>query len=136
MSQMIQLSSSAREELIEITAQVQAAVEGAALQNGLCCLYCRHTTAGLLVNENADPDVRRDILLALGHIVPDRLPYRHGEGNSPAHVKAVLCGSGLQLPVAKGKLELGRWQGIYFAEFDGPRPRREVAVTLVPLAGP
>jgi secondary thiamine-phosphate synthase enzyme len=138
----ISLATRACEEFVEISAQVEEALRellgqddrhGGLSHHGLVHLLCRHTTAGLTVNENADPDVRRDMLLALSSIVPADLPYRHAEGNSPAHVKASLLGCALTLPVRGGKLALGRWQGVYFCEFDGPRSGREVEVTFVPL---
>ncbi|MCK5802815.1 MAG: secondary thiamine-phosphate synthase enzyme YjbQ [Lentisphaeria bacterium] len=100
--------------------------------NGLCHLFCMHTTAGLTVNENADPDVVHDMLLELERLVPWRNPvFRHLEGNSAAHVKSTLVGCDLTLSVQHGKLILGTWQGVYFCEFDGPRNRR-VAVALLP----
>ncbi len=94
----------------------------------MCTIYVPHTTAGVTINENADPDVRQDMLLALNSLVPDSLPYRHAEGNSPAHVKASLMGSSVQVIIQEGRLVLGTWQGIYLCEFDGPR-RRRVFVT-------
>jgi secondary thiamine-phosphate synthase enzyme len=127
----IQLSSTAREEFNEITSEVDALLRELKAADGLVHLFCRHTTAGLTVNENADPDVRRDMLRALSAIVPDELDYRHAEGNSPAHVRASLMGCALTLPMRGGKLALGRWQGVYFCEFDGPRSGREVEVTLL-----
>jgi secondary thiamine-phosphate synthase enzyme len=129
----IVIASRAAEELIDITAQVERLVASSEIAEGVCHLFCRHTTAGLIVNEHCDPDVARDILLALRHIVPDSLPYRHGEGNSTAHVKSVLTGVSLQVPICGGKLALGRWQGVFFAEFDGPRPQREIACLIQPL---
>ena len=125
------INSRAREEFIEITREVEAALRGLGAGSGFAHLFCRHTTAGLTVNENADPDVRRDMLLALSRIVPQDLPYRHAEGNSAAHVKASLMGSALTLPVRGGRLALGRWQGVYFCEFDGPRNGREVEVSFI-----
>ena len=126
----IAVASRAPEDLIDITDEVEKLVSASAVAEGICHLFCRHTTAGLLVNEHCDPDVARDILLALRHIVPESLPYRHGEGNSTAHIKAVLTGVSLQLPISGGTLALGRWQGIFLAEFDGPRPRREIACLI------
>lgn len=113
-----------RQEIVDVTAQVAAAVRASGLLDGLCHLFVPHTTAGLAINENADPDVKRDILHALARIVADDPAFRHAEGNSPAHVKSVLCGSGATLFVTEGHLELGRWGGVYFCEFDGPRRRR------------
>jgi secondary thiamine-phosphate synthase enzyme len=127
----IELRTSAREEMVEITERVQKAVEASRLSRGVCWVYMPHTTAGLTINENADPSVRSDILLALRRIVPDSLPFSHAEGNSPAHVKASLVGTSLTVLVDNGRLSLGTWQGIYFCEFDGPRSR-EVWVRTLP----
>lgn len=130
----LRLDTSQREELVDITAQVARLVAehcaARGIRDGLVHLHSLHTTAGLICNEAYDPDVARDVLLALSRIVHDDWPYRHAEGNSPAHVKAILTGGGLTLPVRGGELALGRWQGVFFAEFDGPRAGRRVAVTL------
>ena len=131
----ITLNTETREQLVDITAQVARAVEQSGVAEGLCHLWCLHTTAALTVNENADPDVKRDLLLALGRIVSDGWPYTHAEGNSPAHVKSSLLGCELTLPVHGGRLQLGRWQGVLFAEFDGPRSGRQVQLTVVGTAG-
>ena len=117
------------EGFIDITGLVAAAVEAAAVRQGLCQVYVPHTTAAVTINENADPDVVRDMLAALAEMVP-RLPYRHGEGNSPAHVKSSLLGCSVTVPIVEGRLRLGTWQGIYFCEFDGPR-RRKFVVNIV-----
>jgi len=127
----IEVRSAAREELIDITAAVGGAVRESSFEKGFCLVFVPHTTAGVLINENADPDVTADILMALQKIVPDTLPFRHGEGNSAAHVKATLVGSSVTVPVEGGRLDLGTWQAVYFAEFDGPR-RRRVYVGLIP----
>lgn len=127
----ITLNTTAREQLLDITAQVARLVAESGVQAGLCHLWCMHTTAGLTVNENADPDVKHDLLLALGRIVADGWPFTHAEGNSPAHVKSSLIGCELTLPIRAGELGLGRWQGILFAEFDGPRSGRQVQVTMI-----
>lgn len=117
------------EGFVDITDRVWGIVRRAGVQQGICQIFVPHTTAGLTINENADPDVRADLLLALNRMVPD-LSYRHGEGNSPAHVKSSLMGCSLTVPIAGGELLLGTWQGIYLCEFDGPR-RREVIVQAV-----
>jgi len=117
-------------ELVNITARVAAAVPAGA--SGVCVVFCRHTTAGLTINENADPDVVHDLLAEFERLVPWRNPaFRHSEGNSAAHVKATFCGASVTVPVENGKLLLGVWQGIYFCEFDGPRSR-EVVVQFLP----
>src|SRR5919204_941555 len=113
-------------ELVEITDLVRSAVDRAGVREGAVIVYSPHTTAGITIQENADPDVRRDLLLALENAVPDAAPrgaYRHAEGNSPAHVKTSLVGASQLVPIDDGALALGTWQGIYLCEFDGPRTR-------------
>ncbi len=112
-----------REEMQPITRQVADAVENSGVAQGVCVVYCPHTTAAVTVNENADPDVVDDLLLALAHAFPDNPRFRHAEGNSAAHAKASAVGCSVTLPVRDGRLALGRWQGVYFCEFDGPRSR-------------
>ena len=118
------------EDFVDITGQVRQIVEAGKVQNGLCQIFVPHTTAGVTINENADPDVVTDMLAALKRMVPD-LPYRHGEGNSPAHVKSTLVGCSITIPIVDGRLCMGTWQGIYFCEFDGPRTR-QVWVQVIP----
>lgn len=122
--------SRTRCELVNITAEAQRLVAAGGLGDGLCVLYVPHTTAGILVNEGADPDVAADLLATLERLVPRHDDYRHVEGNSDAHVKASLVGTMVQVPVAGGRLTLGTWQAIFFAEFDGPR-QRQVIVQLI-----
>ncbi len=119
----IRLRTAAREVAIDITDRVREAVRASGIRDGLCLVSSRHTTAGIFMNENADPDVQRDLLAQLSRVVPDRGDFRHAEGNSPAHVKAVLVGSDVTLSVRQGDVSLGRWQGVYFLELDGPRSR-------------
>lgn len=114
---------------INITGQIKDFVRQSSVQNGICQVFVPHTTAGVTINENADPDVVSDMLKALEQMVP-RLPYRHIEGNSPAHVKSSLTGCTVSVPIVNGELYLGTWQGVYFCEFDGPR-RRKVCVQIV-----
>ncbi len=114
----------------DITARVRAAVTRSKVRDGICVIATLHTTAGLFVNENADPDVRRDLLSHLGKLVPADDEFRHAEGNSDAHIKAVLTGNDVTLAVRDGDLVLGTWQGIYFAEYDGPR-ERHATVTVI-----
>ncbi|MFO0851737.1 MAG: secondary thiamine-phosphate synthase enzyme YjbQ [Gemmataceae bacterium] len=114
----------ARTELVEITAQVREAVRATGVRAGLCVVYCPHTTAAVTVQENADPDVVRDMLLWLNHHIPKDVPgFRHAEGNSDSHIKASLVGPNVTLLVDNGDLVFGTWQGVYFCEFDGPRTR-------------
>jgi secondary thiamine-phosphate synthase enzyme len=113
-----------RTEFLDLTGQIQEAVRESGVQEGLCHLFVPHTTAAVTINENADSSVKADILMVLNQIISDKEPYRHLEGNSPAHIKASLIGPQLTLLVSGGRLVLGTWQGIYFCEFDGPRSRR------------
>jgi secondary thiamine-phosphate synthase enzyme len=113
-----------RTQLVDVTAQVQKAVAGSGVKQGICYLYVPHTTAAITINECADPDVARDIEGALDRLIPKTGPYRHSEGNSDSHVKSVLVGASGAVPVEGGKLALGRWQGVFFCEFDGPRERK------------
>jgi secondary thiamine-phosphate synthase enzyme len=124
------IRTQAKQELIDITPQVERAVREAGVQEGICTIFVPHTTAGITINENADPSVREDIGALLERLIPPGLHYRHAEGNSPAHIKASLMGSSVQVPVSGGKLQLGTWQGIIFCEFDGPRSR-EVWISVL-----
>ena len=126
----LKVQTRAGSELQDITSQAQQAVTDSGVQEGLCHLFVPHTTAGLTLNENWDPDVRGDLVRALATMVPD-VPYHHGEGNSPAHLMSTLVGASETLLVSEGKLVLGSWQGLYFAEFDGPR-RRRVLLSITP----
>lgn len=114
-----------RDDLVPITDRIQALVVQSGIQAGLCTLYVPHTTAAVTVNENADPDVARDILMAIDKLIPFHdADYKHMEGNSASHVKACFFGTSETLIIQNGKLVLGTWQGIYFCEFDGPRTRK------------
>lgn len=110
-------------QFLDITQQVQSAVSELAIQNGVVTVFIPHTTAGITINENADPDVTADMADALEQSVPWRAKYRHCEGNAAAHVKASMMGSSVQVIVEDGRLRLGTWQAIYLCEFDGPRSR-------------
>jgi secondary thiamine-phosphate synthase enzyme len=119
-----QLRTSRRDEMIDITRQVASIVSRAGADEGIALVYCPHTTAGIAINENADPDVKRDVLMRLDEVYPWEHPkYRHAEGNTAAHLKAITAGSSQSVIITGGRLLLGRWQGIYFCEFDGPRDR-------------
>ena len=124
MLQTLTLHTSSRNEFLDLTREIQAAVLESGVREGFCHLFVPHTTAALTINENADPSVKSDILMVLNKIISDQEPYRHLEGNSPAHIKASLLGPQLTLMVSSGRLVLGTWQGIYLCEFDGPRSRR------------
>ncbi|MGB9742741.1 MAG: secondary thiamine-phosphate synthase enzyme YjbQ, partial [bacterium] len=113
-----------RNELVDITSQVAELVRKSGLVSGTCLLYVPHTTAGITINESYDPDVACDIIATLNRLVPAGRQYQHTEGNADAHIKSVLVGVSLLIPVENSRLALGRWQGIFFCEFDGPRERR------------
>jgi secondary thiamine-phosphate synthase enzyme len=119
----LQVKTHQREEMIDVTGEVRRYINSVGLTEGLVTLFVPHTTAGVTINENADPSVVRDILYKLNKEIPQRENYHHGEGNSDAHIKSSLIGASLQLIVSGGQLLLGTWQGIYFCEFDGPRTR-------------
>jgi len=119
-----EVSSGRREEVLDITPIVRDEIRRSGVQDGVCVVYCPHTTAGVTVNEHADPSVAEDLLAALDRLVPEQGIWRHAEGNSPAHVKASLVGASAALPVEDGDLALGTWQGVFLCEFDGPRTRR------------
>ncbi|NOT49151.1 MAG: YjbQ family protein [Acidobacteria bacterium] len=125
------IRSAAREEMVEITADVQNAVSASPVREGICVLFTQHTTCGLTINENADPDVKSDMLGFLKRLIPQYDPhFEHFEHNSDAHIKSSLVGSSVTLPFEAGKLTLGRWQGIYLCEFDGPRERKVLVKIL------
>ncbi len=110
----------------DITDAVQEIVDESGVENGICYLYVPHTTAGIFINENADPDVKWDIEQTLEKLIPWEDSYKHIEGNAAAHIKSVLVGTNTFVPIKNGKLMLGTWQGIFFAEFDGPRDRKVI----------
>lgn len=127
--QTIEVRSTEREQFVDITHEVSQRLGALETSEGICTLYVQHTTAGLTINENADPDVQRDMIHFLRKLVPrEGMNFRHMEGNSDAHIKSSLMGSSVTIPYSKGKLLLGQWQGIYLCEFDGPRRRRVVMV--------
>jgi len=113
-----------RNEFVEVTDQVRRAIRECGVKDGFCVVYCPHTTAAMTINENADPDVVHDMLLYLDRTIPHaQSGFRHGEGNSDSHIKSSLVGSSVTLIIDDGDIVLGRWQGVYFCEFDGPRTR-------------
>lgn len=113
-----------KENFYNITSKVRESVLKSGISDGICVVYCPHTTAGITINENADPDVVKDMLLGLSRAYPERVEFRHIEGNSHAHLKASSVGASKTIIVNNGQLILGTWQGIYFCEFDGPRTRK------------
>ncbi|HHT9124734.1 MAG TPA: secondary thiamine-phosphate synthase enzyme YjbQ [Candidatus Brocadiia bacterium] len=128
--QKIRLQTHSRTELLEITQQVENIVHASGIQEGICYVYVPHTTAGITINENADPSVRRDILNTLNKTIPFDGNYTHAEGNAAAHIKSSLVGTSASIPISASKLALGTWQGIFFCEFDGPRSR-EVFIQVI-----
>ena len=130
MLQSFKVRTNSQSDLIDITREVQKLLSSADIKSGICQVYIPHTTAGVTINENADPDVKFDIIRTLEKTIPWRNNYRHAEGNSAAHIKASMMGFSVSVPVENGKLLLGTWQCIYFCEFDGPRTRN-VIVNLI-----
>ncbi len=119
----IEIQTRRKVDLVDITGDVQRALDETGVAEGICFLFCPHTTAGLVLNENWDPTVETDVAMVLERMVPEGLPYRHSEGNSTGHIKSVLVGADHFIFIQKHKLQLDTWQGIFFAEFDGPRRR-------------
>jgi secondary thiamine-phosphate synthase enzyme len=122
--EVLRVKTGRRTQLVDVTEQVERAVAAAGVVSGVCYLYVPHTTAGVMINEHFDPDVATDLEGVLERLVPRSGPYRHSEGNSDSHAKAVLTGTSQMIFVEQGKLVLGRWQGVFFCEFDGPRERK------------
>ena len=126
----LDITSKTQVSTTDITARVKAAVTRAKVKDGVCVIAVLHTTAGVFVNENADRDVQRDLISHLGKLVPRDEEFYHAEGNSDAHIKSVLTGNDVTLPIRDGELVLGQWQGVYFADYDGPR-ERHATVTVI-----
>jgi secondary thiamine-phosphate synthase enzyme len=120
----LNVRTSRRIEMVDITGQIQEQVRSSGVEEGVCHIFSAHTTAGLTINENADPSVQADILMVMNKIISDQEAYRHAEGNSPAHIKTSLMGPNLTVLVSQGRLLLGTWQGVFLSEFDGPRTRK------------
>jgi len=127
----IAVSSSQKSEFVDITSEVQGCVRKSGVQRGICVIFVPHATAGLIVNENWDPSVRVDLQATLDRLVPWKANYAHVEGNAAAHIKSALVGVSQTLLIESGQLVLGTWQGIFLAEFDGPR-RRRVLIQIIP----
>ncbi|MBI3990682.1 MAG: YjbQ family protein [Candidatus Omnitrophica bacterium] len=126
----ISVKTNSRIELIDITDKIQAVISKNKIKSGICFLFCPHTTAGVTINENADPSVRQDMINTLNKLVPENAGYAHAEGNSDSHIKSSLFGSSLTVFIESNQLALGTWQGIFFCESDGPRSR-EVWVKII-----
>lgn len=126
----LDITTKTKHSTTDVTSRIRAAVTRAKVKDGLCVVAVLHTTAGVFVNENADPDVQRDLLSHLGKLVPRDEEFRHAEGNSDAHIKSVLTGNDVTIPIKDGELVLGQWQGVYFADYDGPR-ERHATVTVI-----
>jgi secondary thiamine-phosphate synthase enzyme len=126
----IDVQTNTQTQIIDITAQIQKVVRESGISEGLCCVFIPHTTAGVTINENADPSVKHDIIMELNKVIPLNDHYSHLEGNSAAHIKASIIGSSVNVPVENNNLLLGTWQGICFCEFDGPR-QRNVYVKII-----
>ena len=126
----ISVHTRGRTEFVDITGEVTSAVSSIGVTRGICTVFVPHTTAGVTINEAADPDVVKDILKELNAVIPFQDGYAHREGNSAAHIKSTLTGSSVTIPIDDGSLQLGTWQGIYFCEFDGPRSRT-ASITII-----
>jgi secondary thiamine-phosphate synthase enzyme len=130
MTKNINIKTKARTEFVDITSEIQQVIDEAGIKDGICCLYVPHTTAGITINEGADPSVVSDIQRTLSKLIPNNLNYSHMEGNSDAHIKSTVVGASKTVIIDDGKLLLGTWQSIFFCEFDGPRHRR-ILVKLI-----
>lgn len=126
----IEVQTAQHTQMKNITAEVEKAVAESGCQSGICCVYVPHTTAGVMINEGDDPDVMRDIEATFTRLVPQSEKYRHAEGNADSHIKTALTGNSVTVFIENGKLALGRWQAIFFCEFDGPR-RREARIKII-----
>lgn len=126
----LEIKTATQVSTTDITSRVRAAVTRSKVREGMCVVAALHTTAGVFINENADPDVQRDLIAHLGKLIPRDEEFRHAEGNSDAHIKSVLTGNDVTIPVRDGELVLGTWQGIYLADYDGPR-ERHATVTVI-----
>jgi secondary thiamine-phosphate synthase enzyme len=120
----LDIRTNSQTQFIDITREIQQAVGKSGIKSGICHIFIPHTTAGVTINENADPSVTRDILMELNKVIPFDDNYHHTEGNSAAHIKSSLVGCSINVIIDSGQIQLGTWQGIYFCEFDGPRSRR------------
>jgi secondary thiamine-phosphate synthase enzyme len=126
----INVNTGSRSELVDITDQIKSVLSESGVDSGICHVYVPHTTAGVLINEGADPSVQRDVEKTLAKLVPLKGDYRHAEGNSDAHIKSILTGSSQSIIIENGRLQLGTWQSVFFCEFDGPRQRKVLVKIL------
>lgn len=126
----ITVKTQKKNDLIDVTSEIKTIIQESKVSEGICVVFCPHTTAGITINESFDPSVKTDVLFSLNNISPEYREFRHSEGNSDAHVKSSLVGCSLNLIINQGKLMIGQWQGIYFAEFDGPRAR-EIWIKII-----
>ncbi len=133
--QTLQIKTDRRTQFVDITTEVQSLLTKSATKSGTLHLYVPHTTAAITINEPADPDVASDVEAAFDRLIPERGPYKHSEGNSDSHIKSILVGASQTVFITDGKLALGRWQGIFFCEFDGPRDRK-LHIKIIPDANP
>ena len=131
----LRIETTKKTQTIDLTERIAEKLKESRIRDGICVVTVAHTTAAIFINENADPDVQRDLLTTLERLVPDQGDYRHAEGNGPAHIKTVLVGGDVTVAIKDGGLALGRWQGIYFAEFDGPRTRSATVTAIGERAG-
>lgn len=129
--EILSVNSGQKEELIDITNEIRKIIKQNGFKDGLIIIFVPHTTAGVFINEGADPDVVEDILQMLKKNVPDSFPYKHAEGNSTAHIKSLICGSSINIILEDESLKLGTWQSVFFGEFDGPR-HRQVWIKFLP----
>jgi secondary thiamine-phosphate synthase enzyme len=127
----LSITTSRQTEFLDITREVEKVIVNTRVLDGLALVFIPHTTAGITINEGADPSVQEDILKILNQVIPSKGPYRHGEGNSPAHIKSSLIGSSVLIMIENGRMVLGTWQSLFFCEFDGPRTRK-VLVKIIP----
>ena len=127
------INTSRKHELIDITDKVREIVDGSKIKQGICFIYVPHATAGVTINENADPNIKDDILKAINKVIPEHDGYLHDsvDNNAAAHIKSSLMGVSLHIPITDGELQLGRWQDIFFCEFDGPRKNRQIILNLI-----
>lgn len=127
----ITLATKSKTEMRDITEEIREAVITSGIKEGICVVFTPHTTTGILISENVDPRLQRDLLGSLARVAPDTIRYAHGGGNAAAHIKSARSGVSVTIPVTEGQPMLGKWQGVFFAEFDGPRDKRDVVIKVI-----